>query len=117
MTFLPGPADGGLLREVTDCLRLGVRKRDDVVVLSPVLVHSCVEGWGAGREPGVVQPRDGGSCANNSGVVALHELFIHLLVPLLSQVTRETGRSCEQRKHTDVFAFPDCQASLPRADI
>jgi len=86
--FLPGPADGGLLREIADCLRFGVGKRDDIIVLAPVLVHGRVEdavGGGAGSEPGVVQPRDCGSCADNSGVVTLHELFIHLLVPLLSQ--------------------------------
>lgn len=86
--FLPGTADGDLLREVTDRLGLGVGERDDVVVLAPVLVHGRVEdaaGGGAGSEPGVAQPRDRGSRADNSGVVALHELFIHLLVPLLPQ--------------------------------
>lgn len=86
--FLPGPADGGFLREIADCVGFGVRKRDDIIILTPILVHGCVEnaaGGGAGCEPGVVQPRDCGSCADNSGVVALHELFIHLLVPLLSQ--------------------------------
>lgn len=86
--FLPGPADGGLLREIADCLRFGVGKRDDIIVLAPVLVHGCVEdaaGGGAGSGPGVVQPGDCGSCADNSWVVTLHELFIHLMVPLLSQ--------------------------------
>lgn len=86
--FSPGPADGGLLREVTACLRFGVGKRDDIIILAPVLVHGCVEdaaGGGAGSKPGVVQHRNRGSCADNSGVVTLHELFIHLLVPLLSQ--------------------------------
>lgn len=88
--FLPGPADGGLLREVTACLRFGVRKRDDIIVLTPVLVHSCVEdaaAGGAGSQPGIVQHRNRGSCADNSRVVTLHELFVHLLVPLLSQGT------------------------------
>lgn len=86
--FLPGPADGGLLREIRGCLRFGVRKRDDIIILAPVLVHGCVEdaaGGGAGSEPGVVQPSDCGSCADNSRVVTFHELFIHLLVSLLSQ--------------------------------
>lgn len=86
--FLPGPADGGLLREIADCLGFGVRKRDDIIVLALILVHGCVEdaaSGGAGREPGVVQPGDCGSCAHNSGVVTLHEFLIHLLVPLLSQ--------------------------------
>lgn len=86
--FLPGPADGGLLREIADCLGFGVGKRDDIIVLAPVLVHGCVEdaaGGGAGGEPGVVQPGDCGSCADNSRVVTPHELFIHLVVPLLSQ--------------------------------
>lgn len=109
---LPGPADGGLLREVTDCLWFGVGQRDDVIILAPILVHGGVEdaaGGGAGCDPGVVQPGDRGSCADNSGVVALHELFIHLLVPL--QVTKETGRSREWRRCTCVvFAFPASQA-------
>lgn len=86
--FSPGPADGGLLREVTVCLRFGVRQRDDVVILGPVLVHGCVEdaaAGGAGSKAGVVQHRDRGSGAHNSGVVTPHELLIHLLVPLLSQ--------------------------------
>lgn len=86
--FLPGPADGGLLREATVCLRFGVGKRDDIIILAPVLVHGCVEGvagGGAGCKAGVVQHRNCGSCADNSGVVTPHELFIHLLVPLLSQ--------------------------------
>lgn len=86
--LLPGPADGGLLREIADCLGFGVGKRDDIIILAPVLVHGRVEdaaGGGAGSEPGVVQPGDYGSCADNSGMVTLHEFFIHLLVPLLSQ--------------------------------
>lgn len=86
--FLPGPADGGLLREIADCLGLGVGERDDIIVLAPVLVHGRVEdaaGGGAGSHPGIVQPGDCGSCADNSRVVTLHELFVHLLVPLLSQ--------------------------------
>lgn len=84
--FLPGPTDGGLLREIRSCLGFGVRKRDDIIILAPVLVHGCVEdaaGGGAGSEPGVVQDR--GSCADNSRVITLHELFIHLLISLLSQ--------------------------------
>lgn len=114
--FLPGPADGGLLREIADCLRFGVGKRDDIIVLTPILVHGCVEdaaGGGAGSGPDIVQPRDCGSCADNSGVVTLHELFIHLLVPLLSQGRLPKKRdSLVSRENTLVLCLLSLSARL-----
>lgn len=115
--FSPGPADGGLLREVTAPLGFGVRQRDDVIILAPVLVHSCVEGaagGGAGSQAGVVQHWDGGSGADNSGVVTLHELFIHLLVPLLSQgrlPKKGKGLVSGENAFVLCFLFPEGLAS------
>lgn len=116
-TFLPGPADGGLLGEVRAALGFGVGKGDDVVVLPPVLVHGCVQdvaAGGAGGQAGVVQHGNRGSGAHDRGVVALHELLIHLLVPLLPQeVTKERERSCERGECTRVgFPCPACQVFL-----
>lgn len=120
--LLPGPADGGLLRELTACLRFGVGKRDDIIVLAPVLVHGCVQdaaAGGAGSKAGVVQHRNCRSGADNSGVVTLHELFIHLLVPLLSQGGyQRKGKSCEWGEWICVvFPFPACQGCPRGAGI
>lgn len=57
--MLPGPADRSLLRGVIDSIGLGIRERDDVIVVPPILLHSCIEdtsGARAGGEPGAADP-------------------------------------------------------------